>query len=227
MPTTTPDNIYYADSTTTMSAEAISAAEATSVQAALSRITSSVSDFTALAALSTSGLVAGNSAYVTEGAVTMQWSGTVWRQVTTSVFASTVARDTAYAKASGAYRVEGVRAVDTSTKIEYVCTGTSWRIESMPWAAPTLGTGITNRSGFETAKYRIQDRSVEIVAPGLDGSAGSGFTLMTLPAGFRPSATVRASATSGTFVEISASGDVSSSLSGVKTALAFYAKFPV
>lgn len=35
MPTTTPDGIYYADSSTAMSAEAISAAEATSVQAAL------------------------------------------------------------------------------------------------------------------------------------------------------------------------------------------------
>lgn len=32
MPTTSPDNIYYADSSTSMSAEAISAAEATSVQ---------------------------------------------------------------------------------------------------------------------------------------------------------------------------------------------------
>lgn len=35
MPTTSPDNIYYADTSTSMSAEAISAAEATSVQAAL------------------------------------------------------------------------------------------------------------------------------------------------------------------------------------------------
>ncbi len=35
MPTTTPDNIYYADSATSMSAEAISAAMATSVQNAL------------------------------------------------------------------------------------------------------------------------------------------------------------------------------------------------
>jgi hypothetical protein len=84
-----------------------------------------VADFTALAT-TTSGRTLGDLAFVVEGAVYMSWTGTVWRQVTTATFASTAARDTAYAKAGAVYRVAGVRALDTSTSLESQRFSSAW-----------------------------------------------------------------------------------------------------
>ena len=56
-----------------------------------------VADFTALAALT--GMVAGNIAFVTEGSITMTYSGSAWIQQGVAIFATAAARDTAYAKA--------------------------------------------------------------------------------------------------------------------------------
>lgn len=66
-----------------------------------------VADFTALAALT--GMVSGSRAFVEEGDITMVFDGTAWIQQNEAIFASAAARDTAYAKASAAYRVQGVR----------------------------------------------------------------------------------------------------------------------
>lgn len=170
MPTTTPDGIYYADSSTAMSAEAISAAEATSVQSALRRISSSVADFTALAALSATGLVAGSSAYVAEGAVTMQWSGSAWVQVTTAKFATTAARDTAYAKASAAYRVTGA----TARVADYtqVYNGAGWRYEA--GLVPIKPSSVTLIAG--TSATLNPGGSVSVVAASDVAFEGVGLT---------------------------------------------------
>jgi hypothetical protein len=85
-----------------------------------------VADFTALALLPAGPRFVGEQAFVVEGAVYMSWSGTVWQQVTTATFATTGARDTAYAKASAAYRVARVRALDTASNTEFIWTGAAW-----------------------------------------------------------------------------------------------------
>lgn len=66
----------------------------------------------------------------------------VWKQVGTSQLASTSARDSAYAKASAAYRIAGTLSLDTSTGVTWKhVSGTTWA----PWESgemaytPTLG----------------------------------------------------------------------------------------
>jgi hypothetical protein len=98
----------------------------TALTATRNRLVANVADFTALAALSTTGKLAGDLAFVVEGAVYMSWTGTAWRQTTTATFASTGARDTAYAKAGAAFRVLRVRALDTSTAVESAWNGSAW-----------------------------------------------------------------------------------------------------
>lgn len=80
-------------------------------------LTYNVADFTALAALT--GMVSGQTAFVVEGDVTMMYDGTAWVQQSVAIFATSAARDTAYAKASAAYRVQGVQAYQTDTGITY------------------------------------------------------------------------------------------------------------
>ena len=77
----------------------------------------SVADFTALAALT--GMVSGQTGFVVEGDVTMMYDGSAWVQQSVAIFATSAARDTAYAKASAAYRVQGVQAYQTDTGITY------------------------------------------------------------------------------------------------------------
>jgi len=85
-----------------------------------------VADFTALALLPAGPRFVGEQAFVVEGEVYMSWTGTVWRQVTTATFASTGARDTAYAKASAAFRIARVRALDAASNTEFIWTGAAW-----------------------------------------------------------------------------------------------------
>jgi len=131
---TTASGYYYADRFTPMSAENISAAEATSAQEVFNgldaRNTVVVADFTELFDLDTVGKLAGDLAYVTEGLVYMslQTSGAngVWRQITTAVFGNTSSRDSAYAKAGSAYLVPNVKSFDAATLTEETYSGSGW-----------------------------------------------------------------------------------------------------
>lgn len=84
MPVTSPDSIYYADGSTPMSAEDISAAEATSVQAAFTnKITNKrqIQTFVwanTAARTAQTGMIAGDFGYQTDTGVTYRYSGTVW-----------------------------------------------------------------------------------------------------------------------------------------------------
>jgi hypothetical protein len=160
---TTPSGYYFADGSTPMSAEDISAAEATSAQLVFNNLAarniSVVADFTALAALSTANKLAGDLAFVVEGEVYMSWTGTVWRQVTVADFASTGARDTAYAKASAAFRTTGAQCrvasslAPHSVQQFYPANGnTFWRhlMGDVPLLAPLIsgnGTIVNNLGG--------------------------------------------------------------------------------
>jgi hypothetical protein len=108
-------------------------------------LTATVADFTALAALSTTNKLAGDLAFVVEGEVYMSWTGTVWRQTTTATFATTGARDTAYAKASAQFRIARVRALDTASNTEFIFTGAAWVTGPTNLATATFtGLALTN-----------------------------------------------------------------------------------
>ncbi len=84
MPTTSPDNIYYADSSTSMSAEAISAAEATSVQTALNakiNNTRQIQSFVwanAAARTAQTGMNEGDWGFQQDTDVTYRYSAATW-----------------------------------------------------------------------------------------------------------------------------------------------------
>ncbi len=84
MPTTSPDGIYYADGSTPMSAEDISAAEATSVQDALDALvndTRQIQSFlwaNSAARSAQTGMVGGDFGYQTDTGVTYRYSGSAW-----------------------------------------------------------------------------------------------------------------------------------------------------
>lgn len=80
MPVTSPDNIFYADGSTPMSVEAISAAEATSVQEALttSRAIRSYKWPTSVERDAQAGMEAGDQGYQIDTKVTYTYSGTAW-----------------------------------------------------------------------------------------------------------------------------------------------------
>lgn len=116
-----------------------------------------VADLNALAAETPSG--DGAMAFVVEGAITFRSASGVWVQRGMATFASTSARDTAYAKASAAYRLNRVEALDTSTGIVARYNGSAWRAWSsglINWT-PTLAAGAGTFSvgnGTQTARYQ-------------------------------------------------------------------------
>ena len=77
------------------------------------RVTHRPADLDALAAIATGGLLSGDLARVTEGGAVFVWTGAAWLQVTKAVFANAAARNTAFAKASAAYRPGAVARVST------------------------------------------------------------------------------------------------------------------
>lgn len=84
MPTTSPDNIFYADNSTAMSAAAISAAEATSIQNALDakvNDTRQIQTFVwadTAARNAQTGMIAGDFGYQTDTGITYRYNGSAW-----------------------------------------------------------------------------------------------------------------------------------------------------
>lgn len=126
----------------------------TDVETLQDRVTVRVADFTALASAATGELLSGDLAYVTEGQVIMAWSGSAWFQVNTAKFASTAARDSAYAKASGAYLVNDVKA--RVARVDYHYVGAWLRIPAVIKAGTFTAVSsfnIDNLEGYD--EYRI------------------------------------------------------------------------
>lgn len=99
----------------------------TDVETLQDRVTARPADLAALAALPTGELLAGDLARVTAGGAIFVWSGSAWVQATQASFASVAARDTAYAKASAAYRVVGATA--RVGRLPYLHSGSGWLID--------------------------------------------------------------------------------------------------
>lgn len=94
------------------------------VQAGATQANFIAADLTALALITVAaGAQTGDTATVTEGGAVFSFNQVtpVWTQLTPATFASSAARDTAYAKASAAYLVQGaqVRRTDTGWVEQY------------------------------------------------------------------------------------------------------------
>lgn len=113
MAANTADGITYPVSTDGYSYAAQMATLATTTQAALDKRARKPADLAALAAYS--GMTSGDLAIVAEGGAIFRYNGTVWVQTTPAVFASASARDTAYAKASAAYRLNTAQVIRSDT----------------------------------------------------------------------------------------------------------------
>lgn len=119
------------------------------------RVTLRVADFDALAAASTAELLSGDLAYVTEGAVIVVWSGLAWTQATTAKFATATARDTAYAKASAAYRVAGATSRIATDLFDRQYAGTKWlpmggNLPILPTSVAGTGVTLDSATGLVT-----------------------------------------------------------------------------
>lgn len=167
MPTTgSPGNIWYPDSTAPVAPlENLFLQLATSVNVALGAgLPQAPADLAALSALSaaSTGLIA----VVQEGGAIFEANGSIWVQRTPAMFASASARDTAYAKASAAYLVQGaqVRRSDNNWVEEY----------------STIYNSSTNLAGRTTAGwYPVTIDIQRHYYQALSGNATNGVTIPT------------------------------------------------
>ena len=140
---TSPDNIVYPTSTDSFGPlETSFATLAASVQTALNATkTYRTADLNSLAAIT--AMASGALATVIEGGASFGYDGSVWQQKTDAIFASTAARDTAYAKAGGAYRVSpSARVIITGIRQEW--NGSVWQsVSSLMSVIPSSSTGTT------------------------------------------------------------------------------------
>lgn len=182
-------------------------------------------DLTALAALTT-GLTEGDQADVASCDCLFRWTGTAWEQITVAKFATTAARDTEYAKASGVYKVAGrARAFVTADGLEYSWIGSAWTpgrptnvqldtTNSVVQTIPQAGMGkiVGNGTGQlgETVTFPQAFTSVPVIIPAVIGSRATGpFNPVGLAlAGGTPAASL-ASTTGFTLNILAASGNYS------------------
>ncbi|MET4703103.1 hypothetical protein ABIB54_000557 [Frigoribacterium sp. UYMn621] len=125
---------------------------------ALGLVVPVVADLTALAALA--GMPNGADAFVTEGGASFSYNSAVtkWVQQTPATFATTAARDTAYAKASAAYRVLDASALVTADGGLYVCSGggANWSRVWAPGQGPyAMAAGLSTNIPTGTAGVSI------------------------------------------------------------------------
>lgn len=139
----------------------------------LAGTTLKLADFNALASLPTAGFATGDLVYITEGAVYMRRFSTGWAQLNTAVFATTAARDTAYAKASGAYLVQGARCYITGlgdAGTDFIYTGSTWFIAG--------GDVLLKAGAFSTASLTIDGLTADFTGFRLEfASHGTSATL--------------------------------------------------
>lgn len=119
--------------------------------------------------------------HVDEIGANVQAQDGVWVQISDAKFTNTTARDTAYARASAAYRIAGVIARTTADGITWRHNGTAW----LAYDSPLIPLSLT--PGWTTASATIQVRAgVGYLNGRLSATGAAGVTFTTLPAGFRP-----------------------------------------
>ena len=114
-----------------------------------------------------------------------------------------------------------------STLALYTWTESGWRLMSPePWQTPTLAAGISITPGRLGPKYRKVPGGVEIQGS-ISGSSDSGYRLFYLLSGYYPAAEVRLWASQGGSIQVLASGQVNSPLSGSKALVDFNGFYPL
>lgn len=212
MPNTSPDAIPYPDSTsqvTPLHTWFANIAQAT--QTALTRRNRTVADLGALA--TQTNMVTGHEAYVTEIQAPFRYDGTKWIQTGVGKVATTAARDTAYARASAAYRVQGAGVYVTALGrvTEYytpynattnpggnIFGSSGWYYEgnSTDWVTGATGWAVATGWSITDARYKKDYNTVSIwitlskgsgtVTAGGDGDI-SNFDLFRVPTALAPS----------------------------------------
>lgn len=186
---TSPDNIVYPVSTDAVAPlESVFATLAISIQNALNKHPFATADLASLAAIT--GMAAGDLAEVIEGGAIFRYSGTGWVQATAATFGSASARDTAYAKASGAFRVAQAEAIVTADNISYIYTGSAWvpsrtltPVSFTPVASAgfSLGNGVVNFAQY-TISGGVYLAEVQITLGSTTTIGGPTFNYPVLPA---------------------------------------------
>jgi hypothetical protein len=122
---------------------------------------------------------------------------------------------------------EGLEWWDTTLKVAFIYLSSAWvAMSEEGWITPTLSSGVTNSAGRAPVKYRRVPGAVEIEGT-ITGSSGSGFSIFSLPAGFRPAAEVHLWCEQGTYVQVTAAGVVNTTLAGTKSNMSFSGKFAI
>lgn len=149
-------------------------------------------DLTALAAIT--GMPNSALARVTEGGALFSYdlATTKWVQQTRAVFASDAARDSAYAKASGAYRTGGAEAT-TNTGLHRYATA-SWA-----GGVGTVGTGTVTIDTGSTRLTQLPDGTTTLNLFTSSGTLVINNVIGTLPVGFRPDVASNGSVVGGGF----------------------------
>lgn len=136
----------------------------------------SLADLDALAALNNTGRPAGQLRHVSELGALFRYTGTLWAQVTAATFASATARDTAYAKGSAAYRVQGVRINRTDLGYEEMYYA-AYNSGSNPQGALVAGwyppAGADLHADFILASVSIPNSADTFMVPSLGDRLGA------------------------------------------------------
>jgi hypothetical protein len=155
MPTTSPDNIYYADGTTPASLATITAAMATSVQdALLLRETHSFSWADQTARNAQTGMATGDIGYQIDNATYFRYTGSAW---------------VIWAKAETSYSPTFTNFTASSATFTYMITGGRAFVTGKATCASTLPTGsitLTTPSGYAIAMTNFANSIASIIGIG-------------------------------------------------------------
>jgi hypothetical protein len=155
MPTTSPDNIFYADGTTPASLATITAAMATSVQDALNlREAHSFSWVDLTARNAQTGMVTGDLGYQIDNATYYRYSGSAW---------------TIWAKAETAYSPTFTNFTASSASFTYSISGGRVFITGKATCAATLPTGsitLTTPSGYSISMTNFANTPASVIGIG-------------------------------------------------------------
>lgn len=198
MPTTSPDNIYYADGTTPASLATITAAMATSVQdALLLRETHSFSWADTTSRNAQTGMATGDIGYQVDNATYYRYSGSAWL---------------IWAKAETSYSPTFINFTASSATFTYMISGGRVFVTGKATCSATLPTGsitITTPSGYAIAMTNFANSAASVIGiGGVDDASTSTDYALTVRTISSTSVSVvanNASSTYGTFTTTSAS----------------------
>lgn len=184
MPTTSPDDIFYADVTTPGSLETISATQAASIQAAFNKRQSYYYRWADVAARTAqTGMRVGDLGYQVDTNVEYQYSGTEWLPRFSQIY-GTIARNT------NAPTVSSAAYTNLSPNANWLTSGNSYRFQGMGaynngWTVPVSGlyrVSYSMEASSANMLTAITINETTVTTPQVGGSATAVQTLATVSA---------------------------------------------